>query len=170
MKMLELHSTVVYGSSGIYRVTEIREEISRGKKNCFYVLQSVSDEKSFVYLPTDNPVLLGKVRQVLDRDAVCALIDSFPDLSTEWIVDDRHRADHFRFILDSGDRLKIAELICTIYVHKQELMAKGRRLRSSDDGYFQRAERLLYDEFALALGLERSAVVPFIAARLNPAS
>lgn len=168
--MLELNSTVIYGSNGIFKVTEIREEISRGKKSSFYVLQSVGDAKSYVYLPTDNPVLLAKVRQLLDRDAVCALIDSFPSLQTEWIVDDRSRGEHFRTVLESGDRLKIAELICTIYFHKQELAAKGRRLRSSDDTYFQRAEKLLYDEFALALGIERSDVVPFITARLEQAS
>ena len=47
------------------------------------------------------------------------------------------------------------------------LAEKGKKLRSSDEQIMQRAEKLLYGEFAWVLGIEPKEVVPFIRQRIE---
>ncbi|MBP1569808.1 MAG: CarD family transcriptional regulator, partial [Oscillospiraceae bacterium] len=68
---------------------------------------------------------------------------------------------------EGGVRKDIATLIRSLYLHKKELAEKGKKLRSSDEQIMQRAEKLLYGEFAWVLGIEPKEVVPFIRERIE---
>jgi RNA polymerase-interacting CarD/CdnL/TRCF family regulator len=46
-------------------------------------------------------------------------------------------------------------------------MSKGKKLRSSEETLLQRAEKLLFGEFAWVLGINPSEVVDFIKSRIN---
>ena len=90
-----------------------------------------------------------------------------PEESFDWIANDRERTDAFRNILEEGSRKDIARLMRTIYLRKTELAARGKKLRSADETMMQRAEKLLFGEFAWVLGISPAEVTGFISERVS---
>ena len=112
-------------------------------------------------------MLLSKIKKVMSKEEIDALIDSIADRDIEWIEDNRERSENYNKILDNGDRTDIMTLIKTLYLQKQQRAAIGKKLRNSDEAVMARAEKLLYEEFALVLNIKKDEVVPYIAARLD---
>ena len=165
--MLEKGHIIVYGASGVCRIEEIRIcDYGAGKKE-YYILQPVFDLRSSLSIPVDSPVFENHARELLQKEEVLEIIDSFPNTEAEWIRDDKERIETFRNLLEGGVRKDIATLIRSLYLHKKELAEKGKKLRSSDEQIMQRAEKLLYGEFAWVLGIEPKEVVPFIRERIE---
>ena len=165
--MFEKGHVFVYGASGVCRVEDICvKDYGAGKKE-YYILQPVFDLRSSLSVPVDSPVFENHARELLRKEEVLEIIDSFPNTEAEWIRDDKERVETFRSLLEGGVRKDIATLIRSLYLHKKELAEKGKKLRSSDEAIMQRAEKLLYGEFAWVLGIEPKEVVPFIKERIE---
>ncbi len=165
--MLEKGHVFVYGANGVCRVEDICiRDYGAGKKE-YYILQPVFDNRSSLSVPVESPVFSSHARELLSKGEVLEIIDNLPNAETEWIRDDKERIETFRALLEGGARKDIATLIRNLYLHKKELAEKGKKLRSSDEAIMQRAEKLLYGEFAWVLGIEPKEVVPFIKERIG---
>lgn len=165
--MLEKGHIFVYGASGICRVEDICiRDYGSGKKE-YYILQPVFDLRSTLSVPVDSPAFTSHARELLTKEEVLEIIDSVPNVEAEWIRDDKERIETFRNLLEGGVRMDIAVLIRSLYLHKKELAARGKKLRSSDEAIMQRAEKLLYGEFAWVLGIDPKEVVDFIKSRVE---
>ncbi len=165
--MLNVGETFVYGSSGVCRVEDICvRDCGSGKKE-YYVLQPVYDARSTVYIPTDSEKLVSNVRTLLTEKEVYDMISSMPEEGFEWIINDKERIETFRSILEEGTRQDVVKLLRTLYLRKKELAEKGKKLRSADEAMMQRAEKLIYGEFAWVLGISPSEVNGFISAHAN---
>ena len=160
--MLEKGHIFVYGGSGVCLVDDICvRDYGSGKKD-YYILQPVYDLRSSLSIPVDSPAFLARARELLTKDEVLEIIDSLPDTEAEWIRDDKERIETFRSLLEGGVRKDIATLIRSLYLHKKELAERGKKLRSADEAIMQRAEKLLYDEFAWVLGIDPKEVIDYI--------
>lgn len=165
--MLEKGHVFVYGASGVCRVDDVCfRDYGAGKKE-YYVLRPVYDLRSSLSVPVESPAFASHARELLSRDEVLGIIDGLSDSETGWIRDDKERTDTFRSLLDGGVCRDIALLVRSLYLHKKELAEKGKKLRSSDEVIMQRAEKLLYGEFAWVLGIEPKDVVTFIKERIG---
>lgn len=165
--MLEKGHIFVYGASGVCRVDDIcTMDYGAGKKE-YYILRPVYDSRSSLSVPVGSTAFASRARELLSRDEVLGIIDSLSDAETEWIKDDKERTEIFRSLLDGGICRDIALLVRSLYLHKKELAEKGKKLRSSDEAVMQRAEKLLYGEFAWVLEIEPKEVVPFIKERIG---
>lgn len=165
--MLEKGHIFVYGGSGVCRVEDICiRDYGVGKKE-YYILQPVYDMRSSLSIPVDSPAFESRARELLSKDEVLNIIDTLPNTDAEWIRDDKERVEVFKNLLEGGVRKDIATLIRTLYLHKKELAEKGKKLRSSDEAIMQRAERLLYGEFAWVLGIDPKEVVSYIKERIG---
>ena len=67
----------------------------------------------------------------------------------------------------SGDRRELLLLVKSLYKHKQERKAEGKKLWTIDENAMKRAEKLVYEEFATDLNIEAEEVVPFIEEELE---
>ena len=165
--MFEKGHVFVYGASGVCRVEDIKIcDYGAGKKE-YYILQPVFDLRLSLLVPVDSPVFSSRAREILSKEEVLEIIDSFPDSDSEWIRDEKERLEAFKNLLDSGICKNIAILVRSLYLHKKDLSTKGKKLHSSEEALLQRAEKLLYDEFAWALEIEPKAVVDFIKKRIG---
>lgn len=165
--MLEKGHIFVYGSSGVCRVDDIcTRDYGAGKKE-YYVLQPVYDSRSSLSVPVESPAFASRARELLSKEEILDIIDNLSDAQAEWIRDDKQRIETFRSLLDGGICRDIALLVRSLYLHKKELAEKGKKLRSSDEAIMQRAEKLLYGEFAWVLEIEPKEVVPFIRERIG---
>ena len=165
--MLEKGHVFVYGASGVCRVDDICvRDYGSGKKE-YYVLQPVYDLRSSLSVPVDSPAFASRARELLSEAEVLEIIDTLPDSEAEWIRDDKERIETFRNLLEGGVRKDIAVLIRSLYLHKKELAERGKKLRSTDEAIMQRAEKLLYGEFAWVLGMDRKEVINVIKNRIG---
>ncbi len=165
--MLKKGHIFVYGNTGVCFVEDIcTKDCGAGKKE-YYVLAPVYDSLSTIYVPTDAPAFESHAKELLKKEEVLELIDYFPKAEPQWIVNDKERAEAFRKLLESGERKDLVLLICSLYTHKTELAQKGKKLRSSDESIMQRAERLLFGEFAFVLELKPKEILPFIKDRIG---
>ena len=57
-----------------------------------------------------------------------------------------------------------------LYLHREALNGKGKRLRTNDEQMLRDAEKLLNDEFALVLNIKPREVPEYIRSRLEEAS
>lgn len=160
--MIRVNDVVLYGVDGICHVTGMTTRTLGGRPQEYYVLKPVSLESSTIFVPADNPALVGKMQRILSLDEVMALIRSIPDEETNWIEEDARRRVQYGQIIDGGDRREIVRVIKTLYLRDRAMKESRRKLSSADERLMKDAEKRLYDEFAHVLSIEPGQVLPFI--------
>ncbi len=159
--MIKVNSTIIYGSE-VCKVTDIKKMTFGKVTREYYVLAPVYDEKNVIYAPTDNPRLKEKMKEILSSEEIIELIRNMPENENFWIEDDNARAAAYKETLEKGNREDVIRIIKTLYEHKCEVESRGKKLHSMDEILFRRAEKMIYDEFALVLDIKREEVTPFI--------
>lgn len=159
---------VVYEALGVCRVTDIkRRSFPPMDERNYYVLDLVYGPSTTVYAPVDNSKL--NIRPVLTADEVKELIRTMPQEPEITESDDDERRAQYKSIIASGDRTGLVRIIKTLY-SRRENVPKGRKFPDADERIMKDAERMLYEEFALALDIKPSDVLGFIAESLEGAS
>lgn len=165
--MFQINDVIVYGAQGVCRIAGTEEKIISGKKKVYYVLHSVQDDSSVTYVPTDNPLVLQKMRKLLTREEIHSLIDSMSQQAPIWVESELQRKELFKAILVKGDHRELIGMLQSIYAHKQQREAHGKRLHMSDERFFKDAEQLLFHEFQYVLGLgDKAQLMDYITQRL----
>lgn len=165
--MLEKNSYVMYGDNGVCLVADRRKEKFAGQWREYYILKPVSNEESTLYVPTDNEKLLSKMQDVLSYDEIMEIIHSLPKDNMPWIEDNKEREAMYDEVFASGDRRELLLLVKSLYQHKQQRKAEGKKLWTIDENAMKRAEKLVYEEFATVLNIKPEDVVPFIEEELD---
>jgi CarD family transcriptional regulator len=155
-------STLLYGEYGICQVEDIRKEDFNGQEREYYILRPAGDKKAAIFVPIDSNRLKKYGKEIATSNEILKLIEKMPDECIEWIEDRKARNEKYRTIWESGDRQELIRIIKMIYCRKQELLAVGKRLNSTDETALEKSEKMLYDEFALVLDLKPEEVIPFI--------
>ncbi|MBQ3968923.1 MAG: hypothetical protein II685_00385 [Clostridia bacterium] len=60
--MYELNEILVYGSSGVCKLVDIRKEKFAGSPTMYYILSPVFSGQSTLYVPIENTALSSKLR------------------------------------------------------------------------------------------------------------
>lgn len=159
--MFKINDVVVYGTTGVCRFDGVSEvKLGREVKQ-YYVLTPVAQGSSTVLVPTDNELLLQRVRTVLTKAEIDAVIDSLPD-GEIWCDDAGARMRLFADVLKSGDRGQILLVIRTLVLRRREFSARGKKLHLADERALRDAQRLLFDEFSYVLGIAADKVEDYI--------
>ena len=166
--MFQINDVIIYGTQGVCKITGTEEKMISGKKKTYFVLQPVNDQGSTIFVPTDNPLVLNKMRRLLTKDEIHKLICSMQSEDAIWVANENERKELYRSILAKGDHLELIQMIKAIYAHKKEREAQGKRLHMSDDRFFKDAEQILYNEFQYVLDLGSKAdLMTYILERLE---
>ena len=160
----EVNDTVLYGG-GICRIAEIKEKEMNNTRREYYVLNPVYDEKTVIYIPVSNKIATAKMRQLLSVEEVQAITKAIPNESTIWIDNENDRRDRYREIITQGDRMELAQLIRTLYLHQRSKKEKGQKVHAADERLMKEAEKILYEEFAYVLNIDLEQVEAFITAQ-----
>lgn len=163
--MYEPGSLIVYGTTGVCRVEAVASrQLMRGLvKNCYTLRPLYSNET--IYIPVDTTVFM---REPITGEQANALIDRIPDQTDAPLPADLGAAkEYYDSALQSHDCGNLLQLVRQIYRKSQRVKENKRQPSQTDQRYLKRAEELLYGELAVALGIERDEVVPYIARRLG---
>ena len=165
--MFQVNDVVVYGAQGVCRIVGTDEKKIDGTVRKYFVLKPEDDKGAIFYVPTWNEKTLGKMRRVMSREAVNALIDAMPDKAPNWITNENERKDTYRKILAGGDQAAVISMVQALYLHKKEREATGKRLHISDENFLRDAEQLLYNEWQYVLHVDKAGLMAYIFDRIE---
>lgn len=160
--VFQLGDRVVYGIHGVCCIvdTEIRS-INR-KKVEYFVLEPREQPGARYYIPTQNPAALSKLQPLLNKEQLDALLNSDEVRKDIWVSDENHRKQHYRELINSGDRAALISMVRSLHRHKEAQAAAGRKFHLCDENFLRDAEKLLTSEFALILDVDYAQAVAYI--------
>lgn len=165
--MFKIKDIVVYGPQGVCEIAGIEKKKIDGENRSYFVLKPMADKGAICYVPTWNEKALAKMRSVMTKPEVDALIDSMPDQKPTWIPNEAARRETYKSILASGDHAAILSMIQAIYLHRKERESAGKRLYTSDERFMKDAEQLLYNEWQYILNVDKAGLTDYIFRRME---
>lgn len=163
--MYNIGEYVVYGNKGVCRIDKIGPiEIpgSNGNRD-YYTMTQIYSKASTIFTPVDSAVL----RKVISKEEALKLIHDSVSFDTEWIANDKEREKAFTETLRTADSEKLIRMIKTLAHRRDTRVADGKKATSTDERYYHAAEDILYGEFGISLGMEKSLVKPFVLNEIN---
>ena len=109
--MFKVNDVVVYGSQGVCEIISIEDQKIGGETKKYFVLKPKNDKGATFYVPTWNEKAWGKMRKVMTKKDVDALIDSMPNKTPTWIANENERKETYKRILASGDQAAIISMV-----------------------------------------------------------
>lgn len=162
---------VVYRGSGIYRIDDIRDEDFCGLgRRTYYVLSSVFDHSSVIFVPLDAKDIEKTLRNVLSCDQIDEVIAKAGENPVEWVEDVKSRAEYFDRLLTEGCCSDIIGIYIKMMKYKDSIESGRKKLYASDAKILAAAERIITDEFSFVLAIPKSEVLGYISARLSPSA
>lgn len=164
--MFKVNDFVVYGTTGVCRITDIaRDEYSGNSETEYYILHPVYNDNMTIKIPVNNHKI--SMRAVLAKEEVSSLIATMADKETIWIEDSRERSELFKSMLRKGTCEDWIKLIKTLYLEKESRSATGKTLTNTDEEIMRSAEKQLNEEFAIVLNISPDEVLPYIFERIS---
>jgi RNA polymerase-interacting CarD/CdnL/TRCF family regulator len=165
--MYSIGDNIVYGSSGVMTVVDIRDELIGDISRSYYVLKSPAGRKdSLTFVPVDNDKLTSTMRPLVSEEQILRIIDSIPEIDeAEWINDNRTRAESFKQTVECGTHAEIIAMIKAIFKTGMRRIEEGKKNYLADEAALKKAEHVLYSEFSAVLGIDEEAVPEFISSR-----
>lgn len=160
--------TVIYKNNGICRISQVQAmSFTPGDEKMYYVLEPVYAQGSRTYVPVDSAELNACMRCLLDKNGVDAAIDESTEQQLEWVEDTKLRAAYWAQVISTYDRSKILAVLARLSEHKAQLEQKRKKMYASDLKMLALTERMIRDEFAFVLKIDRDEVMAYITDRLS---
>ena len=160
--MLQTGQLVLYGIHGVCRVSGTQQQKVDRKMVEYYVLTPVDQASACFYVPVNNQVALSKVRPLLSRDALTALLNSEEVKESCWIEEENLRKLRYREWISSGDRVALIRIFRTLTAHKEQQLLDGKKFHIVDDNFLRDALKLLSAEISLVLGVPADQVGQYL--------
>ncbi len=159
--MFQIGEYVVY-KKDVCKIVDIKEN-SFNNQN-YYVLYPIDDETLKISVPVDNKT--GLLRPLMTLDQVNDLIKEIPNIK---IVENNNRMmeTEYRILLNSNNYEDLIKIIKTAYLRNKERMDNNKKTRDKDQEYFEQAERYLYNEFSLVLGLNFNETKEYVVKKVT---
>ena len=135
------------------------------KERQYYTLSPLYREGK-VFAPVDAKVFM---RPVITRDEALSLIHDIPNMETSVYENSNLRFlnEYYQQQMQNYTCEGLLQLIRNTHAKREVMISRGKKLGLVDERYMKRAEDMLHGEFAVALGIERSAVPQYIADTLE---
>ncbi len=158
--MFKVNDYIVYGLTGVCRITDIaKDEISNNETE-YYVLNPVNNNNLTIKVPVGNQNVA--MRPIITKNDIESLIESMPETESIWLDDERQRSVSFKTALKSGKNEELIKIIRTLYLEKEARSLVGKKLTKTDEDIMNTAEKQLTEEFAVALDISPDEVLPYI--------
>ena len=165
--MFQRGDQVVYGIHGVCNIVDIEARVVNRKKVEYFVLEPISQSEARYYVPTQNQAAVAKLRPILTKQELDALLHSEETERDVWITDENARKQHYRELINSGDRAQLICMVRSLHNHRLQQLSQGRKFHLCDENFLRDAEKLLSSEFSLVLGIAPGEVGSYIESVLN---
>ena len=160
--MFKIGEYVVHGRNGVCKIDDITKlEISGADKDkLYYVLVPMKSEQSKVFYPVDNNRVT--MRSVISKDQAEDIVNEIKSIEPLWINNERLREAKYKEAISSGDCVEWIRIIKTLHMRNKERVQQGKKITYVDDRYLKEAKENLYEEFSIALDIEKDNVEQYI--------
>ena len=160
---------IKYSSNGVCLVEDVSSADfnSKAKDAKYYILRPLATSSTTIFVPTDNELLVSRMRKILTKEEIDSIIVSIDKETVDWIEDKKERANHFNEIIKNDDPTELLRLASCIHLKRIELAEKGKKLLASDSNILENVERLVENEFAFVLKIAPESVSAYIREKLN---
>ena len=128
----------------------------------YYVLAPLAQTGACFYIPTHNENAVSKLRPLLTRQELEALVQSDEANRDAWIAYENQRKMRYRELISSGDRAALMSMVRSLHKHKQAQLAAGKKFHLCDENFLRDAQKLLSAEFSLVLQIPADEVVAYL--------
>lgn len=154
---------VIYRQSGIYQITDLTPARFHSEtETLYYVLCSIRNRKTSVFVPADPDSAKACLRRPLDKAQVEDLIRRADKLSCDWIKNTKARGDAYEKQIKSGDAEAIFGVYLSLKRYRDQLAAEKKKFYASDEKLLEIAEHLISEEFSFALGQDKTEVLKLL--------
>lgn len=160
--MFQMNDMILYGMNGVCKLEGIDDRDCGGKMVTYYMLKPIYSANSTVFVPVNNEKLTSKMRLILTKEQIDEMLHSIPEEYEGWIADERQRKEKFKDIASRGDTFELIQLIKALLKHKQDVLARGKKVHIADERMLQDAEKMICDEFAYVLNISPEDVPAYI--------
>ena len=160
--MYQIGDIVVYGVHGVCKIVELQTQRVDRKKVEYFVLEPVFQMTSRFFVPSQNEVALSKLRPVLSREEIEALLVSEESHKACWIEDENLRKLEYKNLIANGDRGGLLSMLKVLNTHKANQAELGKKFHISDSSFMRDAEKMIYSEFSLVLDIPYEQVEAYI--------
>lgn len=165
--MFSVGELVMYGIHGVCTVVGTQVQKVDRKEVTYLVLEPRQQGTSRFFVPMGNPKAMEKLRPVLTRHELDALLENAALSSGEWIDDENRRKQRYRELLISGDRVALMQMIHAVHQHSSAQADAGRKVHICDENFLRDAHRLVEGEFSAVLDIPSSQVAAWLTERLG---
>lgn len=165
--MFQKNDYVVYGYNGVCTVKDIGPLDIPGvpKERVYYTLVPYYTKDSQIFVPADSSKVV--LRPVISKDEFLQLMEEIPSIDVLWVDEEKQRDFLYKETLRKCNCRELIQIIKTVEQRRLERIAKGKKMTSTDEKYFHLAEKNLYEEGAIALGIEPAQVKELVVAKLT---
>lgn len=142
---------VVYGIHGVCRIEGIETRTVDRKTVQYYVLVPTHQSDARFYVPMHNPLAVSKLRRVLTRAEMTALLESEELRKDSWISNEAVRKEQYRALIAHADCAELIRMLRALYRHKQVQLASGKKLHTCDENFMKDAERVIRSEVSAVM-------------------
>ena len=159
--MFKIGDYIMYGVTGVCKVTDIIKEKYLNNEEDYYVLEPVyATTETIIKIPVANKKVF--MRNIISKEDIDNLIEEIPLEKEVWIDDERERNYKFKSMVRSGDYRQWSTLIKTIFLKREEKKLEGKKITQEDERLFKSAEKLLNEEIATILHISPDEVPQYI--------
>ena len=165
--MYQIGDRVVYGMHGVCRVMDEEKRIVDRKQVTYLALEPVGQSGSRFYVPTHNAAAMAKIRPMLTVEELDALLSCCEICEDGWIPDESQRKQMYRELISSGDQVRLAKVLRSLYRHRVDRQAAGKKVHMCDDNFLRDAEKLLISEAAAVRDCDPDTAKQYIRSKLK---
>ena len=118
------------------------------KDNDYYILSPLSDDSLTIKVPIDNK----DIRSIITKEEVDEIINKIPNIDV--IESDTKTLEGiYKELLVNGCHEDLIKIIKTTYLRNKERIDNNKKTTDKDNYYFNLAEKYLYEEISVVLGM-----------------
>ena len=157
--MFKLNDYVIY-KRDICKIKEIKKINNKD----YYLLVPVDDDSLTINVPID---LESDIRGIITKEEADKIIDSIPSVDIIDCPYDKMYEYEYKSLLSDMEPESLVKIIKTTYLRNKERVDNKRKIGEKDDAYFKKAEKLLYTELSLALGMSFEETKDYVISKVE---
>ena len=123
------------------------KEIIEIKDKKYYVLFPIDDDSLTIKVPVDNSF----IRRVISKEEAAKIIKNIINIDIIKVDNEKMIEQEYKKLLEKATHEDLIKIIKTSYLRNDKRKREKKKISEKDDTYFKLAEKILYNEFSVAL-------------------
>lgn len=157
--MYKINDYIVY-KRNVCKITDIVEYGKRGK---YYIFIPIDDNSLTIKLPIDNK----DIRSIISKEEVMRIISTMKKADIIEVLNKKILEYQYKDLIMDGTFESLIRIIKTTYSRNMQREHDNKKKSDMDEYYFNEAERILYNEFSIALNVSTEEAKKIVIDELN---